>query len=159
VREHRWHSLLHRSIMIVVCVAALSACAGGATPSPTRAAATTSARPAKPAPAQCSRLFQAAVASEHFNPDDPSYRQMMAEGDGPGASEVKCVDGWAVAMISRPNVGIDDGATLFKLDSRGQWVEVTVVAAILTCTLTQQGVPSSVANQLSGGDAYSGAFC
>jgi hypothetical protein len=102
-------------------------------------------------------LFQAAVAEEGFNPNDPSYAQIAATGGGPGASGQVCDQGWAVAAISRPNVGTTDGFTLFRVNSQGAWAEVgTLGGSAAECQLTADGVPPDVAAVLSGGNAHSG---
>jgi hypothetical protein len=103
-------------------------------------------------------LFQAAVDFEHFNPTDPSYQQLAAEGDGPAAYNPRCVQDWAVAVISRPNVGRTDGATLFRRAGDGQWVDVGGVGTIAACTLTKQDVPDNIALSLANGQATNSAF-
>ena len=101
------------------------------------------------APCDDSLLFQAAVQKEGFNPNDPSYAQLSQTGQGAGASGAVCVDGWAMANVSRPNVGTTDGDTLFE-SSGGTWMEVSDIGAPWTsCTLEGQGVPASVAPTLT----------
>lgn len=114
-------------------------------------------------------LFQAAVNKEHFNPQDPSYAALRAVGNGPGAYEVRCDGGWAVAAISRPKDGTTDGETVFKKDSSGTWVDVGMIGgyAPSECVLEPLGVPGPVASVLAKGvvgspicdnsAAYSGA--
>lgn len=113
----------------------------------------TISRSAAPATAACSAplLFQAAVTKEGFNPNDPSYSQLSADGEGPGAYAAACDDGWAVALISRPNVGETDGETLFQSQS-GAWVEVAGAPVGLDeCDLESAGVPATVATVLANG--------
>ena len=79
------------------------------------------ARSAASAPAcSASELFHAAVNKERFNANDPSYAGFGHFGNRPGAYGVICDRGWAVALISRPNVGTTDGETLFRAKS-GSW--------------------------------------
>jgi len=109
---------------------------------------------APPAVAACSAplLFQAAVAKEHFNPNDPSYATMGSQGNNPGAYGVQCDGAWAVAAVSRPNVGTTDGETYFE-SVNGIWVELGNGPGGAECDLTQAGIPQSVAIVLSGGVA------
>ncbi len=104
---------------------------------------------------QAPLLFQAAVAKEHFNPDDPSYAGFGANGNDPGAYDVTCDDGWAVALISRPNVGTTDGFTVFTVQG-GAWVEFGQMGGSdAACQMVELGVPESIALDLSHGVADS----
>jgi hypothetical protein len=89
-----------------------------------------------------------------FDPNDPSYQQLEATGGpsaGPVASGQVCDDGWALASISRPDVGTTDGETLFQAQD-GQWVEADQVnGAAPACALEMDGVPSDIAIVLSRG--------
>jgi len=112
------------------------------------------------ASAKCSArlLFKAAVKKERFNPKDPSYAGFGKLGNNPGAYDKTCYHGWAVAVISRPNVGVTDGGTLFKA-SRNTWVEKTTLgASIAECNMLRAhvGVPIGVALVLSHGVVHSG---
>jgi len=117
---------------------------------PTSAAPPTTARVTTTAPGPpCSAadLFTAAVAKEGFNPDDPSYAQ-FGPGQAAGAYQPTCVGTWAIASISRPQVGTTDGATLFHA-VEGTWAETAPLGApFSTCTLTGHGVPQATAEQL-----------
>jgi hypothetical protein len=107
----------------------------------------------RPATTSCapSLHFQAAVTSEHFNPDDPSYAGFGSNGNDPGAYGVVCDAGWAVALISRPNVGTTDGFTVFSVQD-GAWVEVGQLGGDdAACQMVEVGVPESVALTLSKG--------
>ena len=67
---------------------------------------------------------------------------MGAYGNNPGAYGAICDEGWAVADISRPNVGTTDGITVFKTAADGTWVEVGDIGyALAECTLESAGVP------------------
>jgi len=92
-------------------------------------------------------MYLAASTKEHFSASDPGYK-----GPGkpsPGASEPKCVQGWAIAEVSRPVVGITDGATLFR-ESGGVWHEVRVLGfPVVNCSLVvDDHVPPAIADQL-----------
>ncbi|MGN6252682.1 MAG: hypothetical protein ACTHNS_12785 [Marmoricola sp.] len=86
----------------------------------------------------CSRraLFRAAASHEGFDPADPSYASMS---EGPTVYGARCYDGWAVALVSRPEVGTTDGGTLFDV-SQGRWTERAQIGAAMPCTLRPQGV-------------------
>ncbi|MHB1511131.1 MAG: hypothetical protein ACYCST_18070 [Acidimicrobiales bacterium] len=91
-----------------------------------------------------STLFAVAVAKEHIDVNGPGYG---GTGPAPGAFNVDCDSGWAIAAISRPRVGITDGETLFHLVA-GRWEEVTsdVFGGMNRCTaLADFGVPAAVA--------------
>jgi len=116
---------------------------------PTTAAATpTTTGGALFLPCDANALFAAAVKKEGFDPHDPSYPQ-MGPGQEATATFPVCVMDWALATISRPNVGTTDGETLFHAVG-AEWVEVVDVGAPVTpCTLQQnQGVPLAVAKAL-----------
>jgi hypothetical protein len=101
-------------------------------------------------------LFDAAVAKEHFNRNDPSYATM---GQRPTAYGAICDGGWAFALISRPNVGTTDGFTVFRADSAGKWVEVREIGPNdSACALTGLGVPAKIAIILARGVA-GGEYC
>jgi len=95
-------------------------------------------------------LFVAAYTAEGFDPHDPSYRQLTEEGDGPGAYGRVCYQGWALALISRPNVGTTDGATLFRSTVDGVWREIRGAGGFLQaqCELYAYGVPPGIAAHL-----------
>jgi len=128
------------------------------------------AHSAVPAPAcSASELFHAAVNKEHFNANDPSYAGFGHLGNHPGAYGVICDRRWAVALISRPNVGTTDGETLFRAKS-GSWFEIAQLGAgVVECVVEPHGVPAAVASVLAHGvkgsgeagcdapDAYGGA--
>ena len=154
------------ALVTAVAVASMTACAiGTAGPtasgmgSPLQSPGQSAGRIPPVAACSPTQLFHAAATAEHFTANDPGYTKLSATGEAAGAYDVTCADGWAVAMISRPTVGEDDGATLFKADANGHWTEVAGVGGIYTCTLTGAGVPSEVATELSHGDSYSGAYC
>jgi hypothetical protein len=88
-------------------------------------------------------LFKAAVRKEHFNPST-----IMP---GPRTAGVKCYDGWAVAAIDRPNVGMTDGDTLFR--ARGAtWLEYTSLAnGAVECFLESLGISAAVSAVLADG--------
>jgi hypothetical protein len=97
------------------------------------------------------QLFDAAVAFEHFNPNNPSYAQHAQSGFGAGAYSPECDAGWALAEISRPNVGSTDGATVFS-SATGSWVEIgQVEGSVAPCNLEALGVPSTAALVLAQG--------
>jgi hypothetical protein len=119
-------------------------CAGASTPS-RHATNEQAARVSPRATAPCSAalLFQAAVRKEHFNVSDlPS---------GPRVSVGKCYAGWAVAAISRPNVGMTDGDMLFM--SRGDtWFEVEMLAnGPVECWLEALHISAAVSAVLANG--------
>jgi hypothetical protein len=98
-----------------------------------------------------SELFQAAVTKEGFNPNDPSYAGFGQYGNDPGAYGVQCDDEWAVALVSRPNVGTTDGETLFR-EASSVWQEVAQLGpAVAECNLEPDGVPHVVAQVLAHG--------
>lgn len=110
------------------------------------------------APCSARALFEAAVNKEHFNPNDPSYASFGRYGNDPGAYSVNCNAGWAVADISRPNVGTTDGATLFESKS-GTWREVAQLGAgVAECNLEAHAVPATVARVLAHGVKGGGAI-
>lgn len=97
-------------------------------------------------PCTSSLLFGAAVAAQHFSTDPADYPAQT--GQAPGAYDPVCDDGWAVASISRPEVGTTDGYTLFRA-ADGKWVYTAQVGGIQAdCILEQQHVPVSVAQAL-----------
>jgi hypothetical protein len=99
------------------------------------------------APCSSSALFAASIAKEHFNPDDHSYKTFPPDNQA-GAYGTVCDGSWALAAISRPNVGTTDGDTLFQFVA-GSWKEITVVGGMpADCQLEQAGVPASVALEL-----------
>ena len=88
-------------------------------------------------------LFQAAIAKEHFN--------LSAVPSGPRLSVQKCDGGWAVALVSRPNVGMTDGFTLFKWQE-SHWIEVTQLPnGAVECNLEAEGISPTLALKLAGG--------
>jgi hypothetical protein len=99
-------------------------------------------------------LFQAAIAKEHFSPDDPGYQSFGAQG--PGAYGTTCYNGWAIALISRPSVGTTDGTTVFRVEGN-RWVEVAETGYGAACALVEGGVPKAIALVLSHGVADSSA--
>jgi hypothetical protein len=119
------------------------------------------ARPYHAARAGCAAhaLFLAAARKEHFNPHSRSYRTLgHGQSNYPGAYQVRCDDGWAVASISRPEVGITDGETLFRTRA-SRWQEVAVIeGAPAKCVLRAHDVPAPIAAKLAHGypdNAYS----
>lgn len=109
------------------------------------------ARSASSAPCKDSLLFKAAQAAENFSTSH-GYSHISP----PGASEATCDDGWAVAAISRPNVGTTDGYTLFRSET-SQWREVGQLGgSVATCQLKQYHVPNRVALVLAHGHVHSG---
>ena len=96
-----------------------------------------------PPPCDPNLLFQAAVAHEQFDPNDPSYSQPGMQTAGAYGSV--CLDDWAIAGVSRPNVGTTDGLTLFHYV--GGWTEVTTLGGqgVAPCALVAQGVPADLA--------------
>jgi hypothetical protein len=108
------------------------------------------------APCSPTVLFQAAVAKEHFNPNDPSYAQLGTDGNHPGAYGLVCDGDWAIALISRPNVGTTDGETLFN-ETGGAWREVGMLGgSVAECQMGRFDVPTAVAAVLSHGIQGSG---
>jgi hypothetical protein len=96
-------------------------------------------------------LFKAAEAGQHFN------TRSGYEGDvRPGASEVVCDAGWAVALISHPNVGTTDGNTLFRsVDDRWRYVG-ELGGSVAICQMRRYHVPKQVALKLAHGHEHSG---
>ena len=116
-----------------------------------RGVAKSSARTAPAAQCKGSLLFNAAEAHEDFNTTH-GYSHISP----PGAREAICDTGWAVAAISRPNVGTTDGYTLFRSEE-AQWREVGQLGgSVATCQLKQYHVPSRVALVLAHGHVHSG---
>lgn len=101
-------------------------------------------------PCTAANLFSAAAAKEHFSADDPSYKQLSAEGSGPTVYGVRCDGDWALGLVSRPNVGTTDGGTLFQRIG-GRWTETTTYGGegVAPCQLVQDGVPAATARDLS----------
>jgi hypothetical protein len=129
----------------------------GTTGTPTNlpAPTTTTTTTAPSGPCDASLLFQAAVAKEGFDPNDPSYAQMSPDGAA-GAYDPICDANWAVASISRPNVGTTDGETVFNYEN-GSWVEVGQTGGdVAQCNLETAGVPADVALVLAQGVVHSG---
>jgi hypothetical protein len=55
---------------------------------------------------------------------------------------------WAIASVSRPDIGTTDGITLFRARD-GAWIEVAGVGGVhADCVLEAAGVPASVARLL-----------
>jgi len=103
-------------------------------------------------------LFYAAVAKEHFNPNDPSYTK-AGSNLKPTAYGVICRDRWAISYISRPNVGTTDGLTLFQAKASNRWVEVKELGYNdNACVLRGSGVPAKVAIVLARG-TVGGPYC
>jgi hypothetical protein len=103
------------------------------------------------APCKDSLLFAAAKAHEGFSTSH-GYSHISP----PGASEAICDAGWAVAAISRPNVGTTDGFTLFR-SVASRWQEVgTLGGSVATCEMKQYHVPNKVALVLAHGHVHSG---
>ena len=99
-------------------------------------------------PCEPDLLYQAAAQKEGFSADDPSYRT-AANPEGPVATGARCVGDWAVAGISRPNVGTTDGFTLFRW-ADGRWNDLTgpLDPPNDTCQLIDKGVPADIATVL-----------
>lgn len=90
-----------------------------------------------------SLLFQAAIAKEHFSPS--------AVPSGPRVSVQECDGGWAVALVSRPNVGMTDGFTLFRW-RRGRWTEDTQLPnGAVECNLEAEGIAAPLSAELADG--------
>lgn len=87
------------------------------------------------------------MRKEHFSTTDLP--------PGPRATIGKCYAGWAVAAISRPNVGMTDGDTLFR--SHGTtWAEVEQLTnGPVECWLEALGISPTVSSVLS--DGYKGS--
>jgi hypothetical protein len=103
------------------------------------------------APCTASLLFNAAESGEHFN-----TRSGYGGDVRPGASEVRCDAGWAVAAISHPNVGTTDGYTLFCTVS-GRWRFVGELGgSVAACQMRPFHVPAQVALNLAHGEEHSG---
>jgi len=103
-------------------------------------------------------LFQAAVAGQHFNPSPRGYPH--GAGPGPGAYDQHCYDGWAIALISHPDVGLTDGGVLFRAVS-GTWVYAAGTGGVpADCELERAGVPASVARVLiPPSESQPGSYC
>lgn len=103
------------------------------------------------APCEASLLFKAAEAGQHFN-----TRSGYGGDVRPGASEVICDAGWAVAAISHPNVGTTDGYTLFRAVN-GNWRFVGELGgSVATCQMRLYHVPKPIALKLARGHEHSG---
>ena len=105
-------------------------------------------------------LYAAAAAKEHLDPHDPGYGPgSFGITISPVATGAICVEGWAVALVSRPNVGTTDGFTLFQAQS-GHWVEVgTLGGSLAACGIERTygvHVPTAVALKLARGQVHSG---
>jgi hypothetical protein len=88
-------------------------------------------------------LFHAAIAKEHFSP--------AAVPSGPRISIQECDGGWAVALVSRPNVGMTDGFTLFRW-RRGRWTEETQLPnGAVECNLEAEGISAALSAELADG--------
>jgi hypothetical protein len=110
----------------------------------------TAARTSPSAPCRDSLLFAAAKAHEGFNTSH-GYSHISPAG----AAEAICDAGWAVAAISRPNVGTD-GFTLFR-SVASRWQEVvTLGGSVAACQTKQHHVPNKVALVLAHGHVHSG---
>jgi hypothetical protein len=97
-------------------------------------------------PCKSSLLFAAAETGQHFSTDRSKYPPQP--GQGPGAYDPVCSDGWAIALVSHPDVGTTDGGVLFRAEGGG-WVYVAGVGGVpADCILVHLGVPASVAEVL-----------
>lgn len=109
------------------------------------------ARTSPSAPCKDSLLFKAAQAAEGF-----STSHGYAHISPPGATEAVCDAGWAVAAISRPNVGTTDGYTLFR-STGSRWREVGQLGgSVATCQFKRYHIPTRVALILAHGHVHSG---
>ncbi len=109
------------------------------------------ARAARYAPCDAALLFKAAEVGQHFN-----TRAGYGGNVRPGASEVVCDAGWAVALISHPNVGQTDGNTLFR-SIDGTWRYVGELGgSVATCEMRHYHVPKPIALKLAHGHEHSG---
>jgi hypothetical protein len=132
----------HRDLLIVGVAAA---CCAVASASPASVSASQSQ------PCKAALLFKAAEAGQHFN-----TRSGYEGNVRPGASEVVCDAGWAVALISHPNVGPTDGNTLFRsVDDRWRYVG-ELGGSVATCQMRRYHVPKQVALKLAHGHEHSG---
>jgi hypothetical protein len=103
------------------------------------------------APCKDSLLFAAAKAHEGF-----STTRGYSNISPAGASDAICDAGWAVAAVSRPNVGTTDGFTLFRSVAL-RWREVgTLGGSVAACEMKQYQVPNKVALVLAHGRVHSG---
>lgn len=99
-------------------------------------------------PCDSTLLFQAAAQREGFTADDPGYHTSW-NPDGPGATIDRCIGDWALASISRPNVGPTDGLTLFHWVD-GHWTDVSTGMGPPNgaCQLVAEGAPTDIAAAL-----------
>jgi hypothetical protein len=137
-------SSTRRSLLIfAVAAACWAATAAAASPQAVRAAPSP--------PCKAALLSKAAEAGQHFNTQF-GYRGNVR----PGASEVVCDAGWAVALISRPNVGQTDGNTLFRAVD-GSWRYVGELGgSVAACEMGGYHVPKPIALELAHGHEHSG---
>lgn len=97
-------------------------------------------------PCKSSLLFAAAETGQHLSTDRSKYPPQP--GQGPGAYDPVCHDGWAIALVSHPAVGTTDGGVLFRAEG-GRWVYVAEVGGVpADCILVNLGVPASIAEAL-----------
>ena len=129
-----------------------------ATTAPSSTATTTAAPPpsaasttAPPTTVACDTqaIAAAAFTKEGINPDDPGYQVEGVDPPGVVATPI-CSQGWAFAVISRPNVGTTDGGTLFH-SVDGKWTEVSVLGSSVDyCSIVGLGVPPGPAASIEG---------
>jgi hypothetical protein len=101
-----------------------------------------------PAAPSCSAslLFAAAVAGQHFSTAPGQYPP--GADQGPGAYDPVCDSGWAIALVSHPQVGTTDGEVLFRAEG-STWAYVAGVGGMpADCILQHYGVPAAVAKIL-----------
>jgi hypothetical protein len=98
-----------------------------------------------------SELFAVAVAAEHFDPHDPSYKTM-----GPNQRATvygtQCYKNWAFGAVSLPNTGTTDAGTIFEYVG-GKWKE----SSIYWCDAANQGLPADVVDHF--GIAHPPQYC
>jgi hypothetical protein len=97
-------------------------------------------------PCKSSLLFAAAESAQHFSTDRSKYPPQP--GQGPGAYDPVCHNGWAIAFVSHPVVGTTDGGVLFRAEN-GRWAFVAEVGGVpADCILVKLGVSVSIAKAL-----------
>ncbi len=108
------------------------------------------------APCTTTRLYAAAVTREHLD----VHAYSGEPGIGPFADRAVCHDGWAIADISRPNVGTTDGQVLFRTSGLG-WAEVAMLGNQGSdyCTLVRAGTPPAVARKFALSGPPAGSTC
>jgi hypothetical protein len=132
------------ALMVAVGVTGCTQGTPKTTPSPdgSTTLGLTSATP----PCSASLLFKAALTAQPMTTDRASYPPQPSQG--PGAYSPVCDRGWAIALISHPNVGTTDGFELFHARG-GSWTYLGGLGGELAdCSLEHDGVPPSIAKVL-----------